>query len=717
MQQPTSIVFDLDPGKGVDILACADVAFLLKHLLTRLDLECFAKVSGSKGIQVYVPLNTPVDYSITRTFARTIAELLEKKHPDQIVSEMAKAQRVGKVFIDWSQNADFKTTVGVYSLRAKRSEPFVSVPVTWEELSKAGRARKPDRLYFDPESSLKRLDEVGDLFASVLTLQQSLPDGISDGIKLAPQRAPRSSKALREYANKRDFSKTAEPEPAVPRASGQGARRRFVVQKHAASHLHYDFRVEMHHVLKSWAVPKGLPYGSSDKRLAMATEDHPLEYLDFEGTIPKGQYGGGTVMVWDIGTYELMEGNYYKGNLQLFLEGKKLKGEWLLTKDRAANNKNWWIVKNGSPVTALDATEENTSALTGRTLEQIASDNNAQWHSNRTSIPDLDLDKLPPSSMSFIEPMQPKLTASLPEGEDWQYEVKLDGYRALAIRNGRNADLLSRRNKEMNTRFPAIAEALLSLEDGIILDGEIVAFDKKGHPSFNVLQHHASANQPIVLYAFDLLAYRKRDVRMLPLHKRRELLDTVLANVRDPIRVSAVLKAAPEDLIRAAREHGLEGVVAKRAESKYESGESRGAWLKYKVNRGQELVIGGYRTGGKDRFENLAVGYYDQNRLIFVGKIKNGFTPALKEEIYQRFKGLKSKVCPFTNLPEPKNARRGEALTAEAMKKYRWLRPELVAQIEFTEWTAANHLRHSKFVALRDDKDPRRVVRETAVNG
>ncbi len=187
LQRPTSIVFDLDPGKGVDILACADVAFLLKDLLARLHLECFAKVSGSKGIQVYVPLNTPVDYSITRPFARSVAELLEKQHPDEIISEMAKAQRVGKVFIDWSQNADFKTTVGVYSLRAKRSEPFVSVPVTWEELSKARRARRPDRLYFDPESTLKRLDKVGDLFAPVLTLQQSLPDEISDSSKPTPR--------------------------------------------------------------------------------------------------------------------------------------------------------------------------------------------------------------------------------------------------------------------------------------------------------------------------------------------------------------------------------------------------------------------------------------------------------------------------------------------------------------------------------------------------
>jgi DNA ligase D-like protein (predicted 3'-phosphoesterase) len=244
---------------------------------------------------------------------------------------------------------------------------------------------------------LKRLQQVGDLFAPVLSLKQSLPDVITNSVQFPTRASAAESKSLRAYAKKRDFSSTSEPRPNIPAASGQGARRRFVVQKHAATHLHYDFRLEMHQVLKSWAVPKGIPYDLGEKRLAMATEDHPIGYLDFEGTIPKGQYGGGTVMVWDIGTYELMEGNYYKGNLQLYLEGKKLQGEWLLTKDRSTKNKNWWLRKSGSPMKPPDAAEENRSALTGRALEQIAAENDAQWQSNRTPIPDLDLDSLPPN--------------------------------------------------------------------------------------------------------------------------------------------------------------------------------------------------------------------------------------------------------------------------------------------------------------------------------
>jgi bifunctional non-homologous end joining protein LigD len=712
IQQPRSVVFDLDPGEGTDLLTCAEVAFLLRNVLRRLGLEAIPKVSGSKGLQVYVPLNTAVSYAATQPFARALADLLTKEHPNLIVAEMAKSQRPKKVFIDWSQNSDFKTTVGVYSLRAKRDRPFASLPVGWDELERALKSRKGDALFFEPEAALTRLSEVGDLFAPVLQLKQSLPASVKAA---SPPTTP--IKALKEYQQKRDFSKTAEPAPTLPRASKQGAKKRFVVQKHAASHLHYDFRLEMHDALKSWAVPKGVPYEPEQRRLAMATEDHPIEYLDFEGTIPEGQYGGGTVMVWDIGTYELIEGNYYKGNLQIYLSGKKLKGEWHLTKDRKTN-KNWYLLKTGAAMKPPSAKKENASALTGRTLEEIAKDKTAQWHSNRTSVPGIDLDQLPRSAMKFLEPMQCELVADLPEGDDWQYELKLDGYRALAIKEHGEATLLSRRNNSLNTKFTSVIEGLNTLEDGIILDGEVVALDDQGRPSFNRLQH-LSKNQVLMYYVFDLLAYRGRDITGLALTQRREFLTNVLRDAIDPIRMSAVMKAAAKDLIEAIREQGLEGVIAKRTDSRYEPGARSGRWVKYKVNQGQEVVIGGYKPSGKNHFDNLAVGYYDGDRLIFIAKIKNGFTPAMKDEIYERVKPYETKTCPFANLPEPKNARRGEALTAEAMKKYRWLRPEVVAQVEFTDWTAADHLRHSKFVALRDDKNPREVVHETAgdVNG
>ncbi|HZE13956.1 MAG TPA: non-homologous end-joining DNA ligase, partial [Chthoniobacterales bacterium] len=241
LDRPTHLVFDLDPGEGAGLSECIEVAILLRDVLTKLRLKSFPKVSGSKGIQLYAPLNTPVSYGATQLFAKTVAELMEREHPKLIVAEMAKNLRHDKVFIDWSQNADHKTMVGVYSLRAKRDRPFVSMPVKWNELEKANA----DALYFEPDEALKRLQKIGDLFAPVLKLKQKLPAQFSTEGKPAPRRKVR---ALERYAEKRDFSRTAEPGPTAPRRSRQGSRRRFVIQKHAASYLHYDFRLEMHDV-------------------------------------------------------------------------------------------------------------------------------------------------------------------------------------------------------------------------------------------------------------------------------------------------------------------------------------------------------------------------------------------------------------------------------------------------------------------------------------
>ncbi len=705
---PTYLVFDLDPGPGADVLTCAEVAFLLREALSRRKLECFSKVSGSKGIQVYVPLNTPVTYDQTQPFARALAEALARGHPDLIVADMAKALRRKRVFIDWSQNADFKTTIGVYSLRAKRDEPFVSLPVRWEDLRAAVGKNDAGSLYFSPEAALARLEELGDLFAPVLSLEQRLP--------ATPEALPRH-RNLAEYHRKRDFAQTPEPAGALPRASRQGSRRRFVIQKHAATHLHYDLRLEMHGVLKSWAVPKGVSYAPGVKRLAMQTEDHPLEYLDFEGVIPEGQYGGGTVMVWDIGTYELVEGNVFKGFVRIFLNGRKLKGEWTL---RKAGERNWFLQKSGEPMKPLAPKKENTSALSGRTMEQIAAAPAAVWHSDRAERPqrtraireEPNLDALPDARLEFIPPMQPKLVAELPEGDEWQYEIKLDGYRALAVRTRDRVLLYSRRNNTLNDRFPAIAEALSPLSEGAMLDGEIVALDESGRPVFNLLQTWRTSRAPLLYYAFDALAYKGRDLTKLPLRERRSVLEhSALRGLSDPVRLSAALTGKPKELVAAAREQGIEGFVAKRLDSIYEAGKRTGAWAKVKVNKGQELVIGGYLPG-KHGFDALLVGYYDKGRLKFIAKIRNGFTPLLRQQVAERFQGLETKTVPFANLPEPKGARRGMALTAEAMKQCVWLEPKLVAQIEYTDWTKADHLRHARFAGLRDDKDAREVVKE-----
>ena len=310
------------------------------------------------------------------------------------------------------------------------------------------------------------------------------------------------------------------------------------------------------------------------------------------------------------------------------------------------------------------------------------------------------------------EPMLAKLTNQLPTTGDWIYEIKLDGYRALAVKDKGRLTLYSRRGNRLNRRFPAIARALEVVADGTTVDGEVVALDDRGRPSFSALQNSLNRGAPIYFYAFDSLALEGKNTERLPVIERRDLLQTVLRKAKDPLRLSASFKESPRRLIAAVRKAGLEGIVAKRSQSPYEPGERSGAWLKYKTNRGQELVIGGYKPGSNG-LEYLLVGYYEGKDLIFVAKIKNDFTPALRRRIAAHFRGLETPNCPFANLPEPKNARRGEALTLEVMQEMHWLKPKLVAQIEFTEWTNANHLRHSKFVGLRDDKDPRAVVRET----
>jgi len=716
---PTMMVFDLDPGEKASILQSCEAAFLVKALLDKMQLKSLVKVSGSKGIHLYVPLNTGVTYAMTQSLAQSIAQLLEREHPDLIVSGMAKARRKGKVFIDWSQNSEHKSTVAVYSLRAKGERPFVAMPVTWSELKRAVKKDDASILFFEPEAALKRIKKRGDLFAPALELRQKLPKPFLEFESDTKSRTGSGSDALEVYRQKRNFSKTPEPPPSTPRSSRKESRRLFVIQKHAASHLHYDFRLEMAGTLKSWAVPKGPPFDLNERRLAMATEDHPMEYAKFEGIIPKGQYGGGTVMVWDIGTYELVDGNYWKGKLHISVNGKKLKGEWVFVKGREDDGKQntWYLIKTGAGLARLSESEENSSALTGRSLEQIAEDEDAVWHSDRNgrqgaakpnrSI--LDIESLPKKPVRFVQPMLARPVAELPgEIEEWFYEIKLDGYRCLMGKSSNKVTLWSRRGNIFTRQFPVISRACSNLEPGTLIDGEIVALDSNGRVSFNLLQHHRSKAQAIQFYAFDLLIYKGRSLLEKPLEIRRQLLREALRAVGDPIRFSEAFETPPADLIRAAKEQTLEGIIAKRKESLYEPGKRSGAWLKYRINRGQEFVIGGYTPGNP--FDALIVGYYEGDKLFYVGKVRNGFVPKVRRVVARKLKALEIETCPFDNLPEKKRTQ--WALTREEMKNCLWLRPQLVAQIEFAEWTPDNHLRHSKFVGLRDDKPAREVVRE-----
>jgi len=304
-------------------------------------------------------------------------------------------------------------------------------------------------------------------------------------------------------------------------------------------------------------------------------------------------------------------------------------------------------------------------------------------------------------------------TEALPaDSARWLYELKLDGYRAIAFKTGGRLHLRSRNDNDFSVRYSSVTQGLAKLPDETVVDGEVVAFDEEGRPSFNLLQNYDAATTPIGYFVFDVMVLAGKDVTKEPLEVRQKLLETkVLPHLAEPVRYVAPLEGSLQTLVHSVKAHGFEGLVAKRRDSRYESDERSGAWRKMRVNQGQEFVIGGY-TPGTRAFDALVLGYYRDGQLLYASRTRNGFTPALRTQIFRKFKGLETDVCPFANLPEKKGGRWGEGLTAKKMAECRWLKPVLVGQFEFLEWTADDHLRHTRFVALREDKDPKKVRRE-----
>ena len=320
--------------------------------------------------------------------------------------------------------------------------------------------------------------------------------------------------------------------------------------------------------------------------------------------------------------------------------------------------------------------------------------------------------KLGKTKASFIEPMLLLRSETLPEGPEWTYELKLDGYRALAIKTTRRVQLRSRNDNDFTDRYPAIVDALARLPDKSVIDGEIVALDASGRPSFNTLQNQGSGTAPVFYCVFDVLALNGRDLTGEPLEVRRDLLQArVLPKLREPIRHATELQGSVTELLNAVRSYGFEGLIAKRRDSLYEAGKRSGAWRKMRIDRGQEFVIGGYTPSARS-FDALIFGYYEGDQLIYVARTRNGFSPRSRLDLFERLRKLETPTCPFSNLPEPKGGRWGQGLTAAKMTECRWIKPLLVGQFEFLEWTPDNHLRHSRFVALREDKNPRDVTAE-----
>jgi len=512
-------------------------------------------------------------------------------------------------------------------------------------------------------------------------------------------------RSLSEYQRKRDFSKTSEPKGA-PDASGGN---RFVVQKHWATRLHYDFRLEMEGVLVSWAIPKGPTLNPAERRLAAHVEDHPVSYYDFEGTIPKGEYGGGTVMVWDWGTYALEEStpaeSLRRGEVKFRLNGVRLTGRYALVRTRS--DKDWLLIKKKDEAAdpSFDIQHFDTSVKTGRTKEEIEQGQDAVWSSRRDAgggglinLANAEKGPMPRT----LEPMKAQLVDAAFDDDRWLFEVKWDGIRLVSFIDNGKVSLQTRAGRIVDDEYPQLqAVSRLVKAKQAVLDGEIVALDEEGRPSFQLLQNRGKEPHPMQYVVFDIVYLDGQRLFRVPLEDRKRLL-------RDIVRDSDLLKYSEHVLgegkafFKAAQQKQLEGIVAKLRDSPYQPGMRSSAWLKIKAVRQQEVVIGGFTEprGGRRHFGALIVGVYEDGKFVYAGHVGGGFDERSLESLAKLMKPLIVKTSPFSGEPPRGN------------EKPTWVRPKLVAEVKFAEWTRDGVMRQPVFLGLRDDVDPREVRRE-----
>lgn len=509
---------------------------------------------------------------------------------------------------------------------------------------------------------------------------------------------------LNEYRARRNFEVTAEPAPStadVP--TPQGERPRFMIHKHDATRLHYDLRLEMDGALASWAIPKGPSYDSALKRFAVQTEDHPLEYGNFEGRIPDGEYGAGDSIIWDRGRFDTVpphqaSAQRKKGHLHLELEGEKLNGRWHLvrTRGRPGEKPGWIFFK------ATDGKERANFDVVAERPESVVSGRRV----TRGPVRKKDLRAVHLSAESLLKKVWPPMLATLSDpasvdDDAGLFEVKYDGYRGLAAVSGGKVAFLTRNAIELSSRFPEIHRALTRLQiPELVFDGEVVAFDKDGASRFELLMTPAADHRFVI---FDLLWLDGEDLRARPLEERRDLLESVLANVPPPLELSERLEGTVQQVIEEAKRRKLEGVMAKRKGSRYEGGRSR-EWLKLKVSHAQELAIIGFTPikNGKKEIGALLVGVHDgESGYRFAGKIGTGFSSKLRQELFKQLSLDAIEKSAATDAPRMRDAT--------------WVTPKLVAQVQFTEWTRDGKLRHPSFLGLRLDKEPAQTRREVPV--
>ncbi len=670
-QNPDRLVLDLDPGPGVTLAECARIAMLVRDILRDIGHDPIPVTSGSKGIHLYAPLDGSQTPEQATEVARELAVALESDHPDLVISSMKRSERNGKVFIDWSQNNGAKTTVSPYSLRG-RDRPMVAAPRTWEELE------DPDLRQLEYPEVITRLADLGD--------------------PLAPLAAGVRRDRLTTYRSMRDPARTPEPVPASP-PDGHHDGFRFVIQEHHARRLHYDVRLEHDGVLASWAVPKAPPTDSRINHLAVRTEDHPMEYLTFHGTIPKGEYGAGNMSVWDAGTYRLHKWNEGK-EVVVTLFGQPDGGLGGVRKFALIHtgtgdsqpDKNWLMhLMETDPE---DRQEPSTSAVEGQTSDQAI------------DFPEQ------------VDPMLATLTDAAHFGDEsgWAFEMKWDGVRAVAYLAGGRVKLLSRKGRDDTGAYFEVARELAKIKvQTAILDGEVVVMDAAGRPNFGLLQHRinltkpadierAAKTYPAQLMLFDIVELNGQSLIKKRYEERRAILEDVARPEPESlIQVPPIFEGDLQAALETGRLLQLEGVVAKRRNSTYQPGRRAHTWLKIKLHRAQEVVIGGWRPGQGLRsggVGSLLMGIPTEAGLHYVGRVGSGFNDRQLDEMQTRLEKLSRKTSPFIDVPR------------EDARDAHWVTPSLVGEVTYGELTGPGRLRHPVWRGLRPDKLPREVVWE-----
>ncbi|MDF9750157.1 ATP-dependent DNA ligase [Arthrobacter sp. ES3-54] len=733
---PDRLVLDLDPGEGAGLAECVEVARLARTILQDVGLDPVPVTSGSKGIHLYAPLDGAQSSDQISDFARELARSLEADHPDLAVSDMKKTLRTGKVLVDWSQNNAAKTTIVPYSLRG-RLRPTVAAPRTWRELS------APSLHHLDFQEVMKRVAAGKDPFAPVSggrhdagaeaapaaahaagnspSGRAEMPEQAGDGGDTDPR--------LEKYRTKRDRAGTPEPFTAERHhAEDDGGTRqeKFVIQEHHARRLHHDFRLERDGVLVSWALPKGVPTSKAKNHLAVQTEDHPMDYVDFEGDIPQGQYGAGTVSIWDRGYYECekwiagkeviatltgAEGGGLGGTRRFALiHTGQANDQWLIHLMDPAGSKDHPGVRR--PSGTADGEDDGGSGSGGGGGGQIESESESQADGGAETGRGPDS---APDASGFSPMLATSGTLADLQDLDWQIELKWDGVRALVIGDATKIRLISRNGIDMSLSYPELTDRSHWPEQGFVADGEIIAVGRSGRPDFGLLQGRmkltkaadvskAQASTPVRLMLFDLLFDAGQDLRRLPLSERRRRLAQFFRPSAAPVELSGVIDGDAEHILESVAELGLEGVMAKRTDGRYVGQRSR-SWLKLKVERTQEVVVGGWRPGKGGRRESvgsLLLGIPDGAKLRYVGRVGSGFSTRELTELRQQLDALPRKTSPFRDVPH--------ADAADA----NWVSAKLVGEVTFGEWTGSGKLRHPVWRGWRLDKTPADVVVDPA---